>query len=208
MIDCGPDFLEQAARERIKKIDAVVLTHLHADAAGGLKKLNKWTDRAVLVYTEKANFKRIKNLEMLRLKDIGLGRVKRIGPFRVSAHRVQHGLTPGFPTVGYKIDSRVGYISDAGAISKNNLNYFKNLDLLFLDSAVYFARKMKGHLNPVQAIEYIKILKPKRAVLTQIGHGFPAYAKANREMQKYWKENKEGVRTKVLLGFDGMKIDI
>lgn len=208
LIDCGPDFLEQAAREKIKKIDAVILTHAHADAAGGLKKLGEWTKRAVPVYTEQANFKRIKNLQKLELKNIGLARVKRVGPFKVSAYRVKHGLTSGFPTLGFKIDNRFGYISDVGEIPKKNLKYFKNLDLLFLDCAMYFGKKMKGHLNPAQAVEYIKILNPQKAVFTQIGHGFPPYEKAKREIEKYWQANKEGVRSKVLVGHDGMKFKI
>jgi phosphoribosyl 1,2-cyclic phosphate phosphodiesterase len=200
LIDCSPDFLEQTERERIKKIDAVLLTHLHADAAGGLKKLNKWTKKKVPVYTERSNFKRIKHLNNLDLKEVKLGRVKLIGPFRVTAYRVRHGLTPGFPTVGYRIDKKFGYISDVGEIPKNNLKYFKNLKLLFLDGAIWLSRRMRGHLNVWEAIELSRVLKAKKTVLTQIGHGYPVHHQAVREINK--------IDRRVGLAYDGMKLKI
>lgn len=178
----------------------MILTHLHADAAGGLKNLNKWIKKPIPVYTERSNFKRIKNLKNLDFKEIKLGRVKSIGPFKVSAYRVKHGLTPGFPTVGYQIDKKLGYISDVGEIPNKNLKYFKNLKLLFLDGAIWFGRKMKGHLNVKEAVELSRLLNPKKTVLTQIGHGYPLYYQAVREINKIDK--------RIGLAYDGMKLKV
>jgi len=201
LVDCSPDFLEQVEREKIKKIDAVILTHLHADAAGGLVKLNKWTKKEVAVYTERVNFKKIKKYKNFKLNEIKLDRTRKIGMFRVAAYRVKHGLTPGFPTVGYQIDKKLGYISDVGEIPKKNINKFKHLKLLFLDGAIWFGRKMKGHLNTGEAIELIKILNPRKTILTQIGHGYPPYHQAAREIAKQGDKN-------ITLGYDGMKFSI
>jgi len=199
LIDCSPDFLEQAAREKIKTVDAVILTHAHADAAGGLKRLSRWSKKPISIYTERTNIKRFKHLKNLHFKEIILGRVKPIGPSRVSAFRVKHGLTAGFPTVGYAIDKNFGYISDVGEIPKNNKKYFQNIDLLFLDGALWFGRKMKGHLSAGEAIALARELGAKKTVLTQIGHGYPPYGQASRRI----KRESGG---KVYLGYDGMSL--
>lgn len=136
----------------------------------------------------------------MQLKDIKLGRSKSIGPFKVSAYRVMHGLTFGFPTVGYRIDKKLGYISDVGKIPKKNFHNFKNLKLLFLDGAMWFGKRMKGHLNVEEAIELSMALKSKKTVLTQIGHGYPPYHQAVREINM--------VDGRVGLAYDGMKIKI
>jgi len=200
LIDCSPDFLEQVERQKIKNIDAVILTHLHSDAAGGLKKFNKWAKKSVSIYTERSNFKRIKHLKNLDLREIQLGRSKSIGPFKVSAYRVMHGLTPGFSTVGYRIDKKLGYISDVGEIPKKNLHYFKNLKLLFLDGALWFGKRMKGHLNVEEAAELSRVLESKKTVLTQVGHGYPPYGQAVRKIKKVGKRME--------LAYDGMKFKV
>ena len=39
LIDCGPDFRQQAIRAKLKKIDAVLFTHEHSDHTAGLDDL-------------------------------------------------------------------------------------------------------------------------------------------------------------------------
>ena len=39
LIDCGPDFRQQMLGQEFKKIDAVLLTHVHYDHVGGIDDL-------------------------------------------------------------------------------------------------------------------------------------------------------------------------
>lgn len=39
LIDCGPDFRQQMLGQEFRKIDAVLLTHIHYDHVGGLDDL-------------------------------------------------------------------------------------------------------------------------------------------------------------------------
>ncbi|MFC2658911.1 MAG: MBL fold metallo-hydrolase, partial [Segatella sp.] len=39
LIDCGPDFREQMLLQPFRKIDAVLLTHIHYDHVGGIDDL-------------------------------------------------------------------------------------------------------------------------------------------------------------------------
>ncbi|GAA6010385.1 hypothetical protein JCM11491_006298 [Sporobolomyces phaffii] len=55
LIDCGKTFREQALRffpgKGLRKVDACILTHHHADATGGLDDLRAWTDNAAIQRT-------------------------------------------------------------------------------------------------------------------------------------------------------------
>jgi len=52
LIDCGPTFYSSAlshfAAQKLRKIDAVLLTHAHADAILGLDNLRSWTMGGVI----------------------------------------------------------------------------------------------------------------------------------------------------------------
>ena len=43
LIDVGPDFRQQALRENIRKIDAILLTHSHADHLHGIDDLRNFS---------------------------------------------------------------------------------------------------------------------------------------------------------------------
>jgi len=43
LIDVSADFRQQALREKIKKIDAVLITHCHADHVGGIPDIRSYT---------------------------------------------------------------------------------------------------------------------------------------------------------------------
>ncbi|GAA5832809.1 hypothetical protein JCM5353_008341 [Sporobolomyces roseus] len=55
LIDCGKTFREQAIeffpKKGLRKIDALILTHHHADAIDGLDDLRAWTNKAVIEKT-------------------------------------------------------------------------------------------------------------------------------------------------------------
>ena len=55
LIDCSPDFREQALRHKIKRLDALILTHHHADHVNGLDDLRAYWwihQRPIEVYGE------------------------------------------------------------------------------------------------------------------------------------------------------------
>ncbi len=82
LIDSGPDIFEQLSKHKPKRIDAVLLTHGHEDAGGGLRDLDDWLTQehgmrdAIPVFTDHltaerltTRFGKFKNLYFSKLKD-------------------------------------------------------------------------------------------------------------------------------------------
>ena len=55
LIDCGPDFRQQALLNRINKIDALLLTHEHFDHMGGIDDLRPFGDVSIYANDETLN---------------------------------------------------------------------------------------------------------------------------------------------------------
>ena len=80
-----------------------------------------------------------------------------IVPFQVT-----HGL---IKSTGYIMD-RIAYISDCNYVSIKNLERLKNLNYLVLDCLKI--DKHPSHFNLVEALNLINIIKPKKAILTNL----------------------------------------
>ena len=75
---------------------------------------------------------------------------------------VKHGM---IKATGYLFD-KIAYISDCNKIPKKSFDYLYNLEYLIIDCL----RKNKhpSHFNYDEALELIKIVKPKKAILTNL----------------------------------------
>ncbi|MFA5129104.1 MAG: MBL fold metallo-hydrolase [Patescibacteria group bacterium] len=207
LIDCGPDFLEQIKREKIVTADAVLLTHGHADATGGLKKLTA-ADYALKIFSEKQTLKYLKRVygKLLPNRIIKPNRSLKIFGLKIVPFRVKHALREKtFLTLGFKIGPLV-YASDVSSIPKSSEKYFKNAKVLFLDSAMWLGTKMAWHLSVERAIALAKKFHAKKLYLTQIGHNYPPHKIAQKEINSYCRKNK--IKFSVILAYDGLKIKI
>lgn len=208
LIDCGPDIKEQTKREKIKSIDAILLTHAHADAAGGLKKL-QITNYKLQIFGEQQTLKYLKRMYSqfpFAIQIIKPDKSFKLFNLTVTPFRVRHTFQEKkFPTLGFKIGPLV-YASDVSIIPYQSEKYFKKAKILFLDGAMWFDKKIKWHLNTEEAILLAKKFRVKKLYLTQIGHSYPPHQIAQREISKYCKKQK--ITFKVILAYDGMKIKI
>ncbi|MCX6745771.1 MAG: MBL fold metallo-hydrolase [Candidatus Parcubacteria bacterium] len=221
LIDASPDFLKQVKQNKIKKIDAVLVTHPHFDAYGGITQLNAWLKSPIPIYCQKQTWliikKRFKNLPNLKYKEIVPYKKFIVNNFPPKADPpraeiilplpVQHSIINErkFPTLAFKIKNLI-YCSDVKTIPAKSLGYFKNIQNLILDAAMYFNKQIFSHLNTADAILLAKKLKIKKLYLTQIGHSYPPYKTAQKEIQRFVRQNK--IKTNVYLAFDKMKIKL
>ena len=211
LIDVSPDFLKQAKINKLKKINAVLITHPHLDAYGGIKQLNDWLKSPISIYCQIQTWqiikKRFKNLPNIKFKAIKPYNHLTINNLAILPLPIYHSIIneQKFPTLAFKIKNLI-YCSDVKTIPAKSLKYFRNTQNLILDAAMYFNKQIFSHLNTADAILLAKKLKVKNLYLTQVGHSYPPFKTAQKQVQKFARKNK--IITKVNLAFDGLKIKL
>jgi phosphoribosyl 1,2-cyclic phosphate phosphodiesterase len=211
LIDASPDFLKQIKINKIKKINAVLITHPHFDAYGGIKQLNSWLKSPINLYCQKQTWeiikKRFKNLSNLKFRKIKPFNNLTINNLTIFLLPVQHSIIneQKFPTLAFKIKNLI-YCSDVKTIPAKSLKYFKNVKNLILDAAMYFNKQIFSHLNTRDSILLAYKLKVENLYLTQIGHSYPPFLIAQKEIKEFVKQNK--IKTRVSLAFDTLKIKL
>lgn len=204
LIDAGPDIGYQLAAHRVERIDAVLLTHAHLDAAAGLSTLDAWAAARGLVlpvYTEAATPRRYGEFERLEYRFVKAGHKTRIGVVPTRFFRVRHSLQPGFPTLGFRL-GELAYASDAAAVPPISRQKLQGVRTFVLDAAFWFGTKYRGHLTPDKSIRIARWVGVEHLVLTQTGHTYPPHAEAEASIRRHAAEHAPGL--KVSLAYDGM----
>jgi len=204
IIDTTPDFREQAIRENLRRLDAVLYTHAHADHILGLDDLRPLSygrpekiplyaqpESAALLrnmfrYIFEGNYK-FGGLAQVELKIIE-GPVELFGA-RFAPVRVLHGDAE---IVGFRFGS-AAYLTDHSAIPEESFAALQNLDVLFLDALRY--KPHPTHSTVDASLAIVERVKPKRAFFTHICHDLP-HEETNRTLPP-----------NVRLSYDGMKLD-
>jgi phosphoribosyl 1,2-cyclic phosphate phosphodiesterase len=97
---------------------------------------------------------------------------------------------------GYLFNN-IAYISDCSSISSKSLKKLINLKLLIIDCLKFKAHAT--HLNFKKCLSYIKILKPKKTILTNL-HSDIDYLSFKKKLSKISKT--------ITPGYDGLKVVI
>ncbi len=220
VIDVGKFFwhsaLDWLVRYRVPTLDAVVLTHSHADAIGGLDDLRDWTNysRAPLpVYVRQQDLDILARTHfyIVDTDRAAAGGVARLDfnvidatPFEVEGLRltplpVPHGEnTTAF---GYRFGDVV-YISDASGIPDATAELMVGADLMVMD-ALRPRRPHGSHLILEQALDQLRRFRPRRALLTDMTHDYD-HESANAELSRL----RETDGLDVQLAYDGLRIPV
>jgi phosphoribosyl 1,2-cyclic phosphate phosphodiesterase len=205
LIDSTPDFREQALRENITHLDAVLYTHTHADHILGIDDLRPLTYRhkpgKLPLYATPRACEFLRNMFRYifepKYKFGGLAQVELHpieGPLELFDARFEpltviHGETP---ILGFRFGS-AAYLTDHSEVPAETLEKLRNLDILFLDALRY--KPHPTHSTVEQSLKIVEKVKPKRTFFTHICHDLPHEA-TNAALPP-------GVR----LAFDGMKLE-
>jgi len=204
LIDTTPDFREQAIREQIRSLDAVLYTHTHADHILGIDDLRPLSfhrrDRIPLyARPDAADFLR----NMFRyifdptykyggLAQVELNTIE--GPLdlfgmRFEPVRVMHG---DLEIIGFRFGS-AAYLTDFSEIPDASFAQLEGLDILFLDALRH--KPHPTHSTVENSLRIVERVKPKRAFFTHICHDLPHDA-TNASLPSH-----------VRLSYDGMKLE-
>lgn len=217
LIDCGPDVLEQLKRTNISRIHGVVLTHGHADAAGGVKKLDHWLTRqknklTVPLITDRVTWARIQKTQgpISALCGVILENYKplQLGDIQITPLPVKHAFSRGFPTLGFLFNRDLAYASDFHDLPSETIKHLRGVPTLVLDGAAYFGTHIPSHLSADQAIRWAERLETENLFLTQIGHSYPPHEVAQLAVDHFLKDHDIKKPSLVRLTYDGLKITI
>jgi phosphoribosyl 1,2-cyclic phosphate phosphodiesterase len=204
LIDTTPDFREQAIREQIRQIDAVLYTHTHADHILGiddLRPLSFHRDGKIPLYArpEAAEFLRnmfryifeadykFGGLAQVELKPIA-GEFELFGATFVPVP-VIHGDTEIY---GFRFGS-AAYLTDFSALPESSYPLLQDLDVLFLDALRY--KPHPTHSTVEQSLRIAEQLGANRVFFTHICHDL-AHDATNAALPPH-----------VRLSYDGMKLE-
>lgn len=221
LLDCSSDFYEQAQREGLDCIDAIIISHAHSDAISGLKQLKKWKqkhkiDSKIPVYAELQTFRKIKSklgkkvFDEIAVKVIHADKSYHMGPFHITPFRVKHSIQKGFPTTGSYIEynnERLTYVEDVDSWDKDKQKYFENQDVLIIDGAFWDRVMIPGHRAILKDLPDSIKWDNKLLVWTQCDVQIPLYEVANKIVKENVKKLK-GNPDKFEISYDGMTIDV
>ena len=181
LVDTSADFRQQALRAKIKKLDAVLITHCHVDHIFGLDDIRPLNFRygAMGIYADENAWKDLRRVFQYIFKPTHFGGglpqliphiIEKNAAFcfgenlTVTPLEVIHGK---LPVLAYRFND-FAYATDLNFISEESMNGLQDLDVLVLDCVRI--KPHATHLGLYEALEYIERLKPKRAFLTHLNH--------------------------------------
>jgi phosphoribosyl 1,2-cyclic phosphate phosphodiesterase len=183
LIDTGPDFHAQAVREGVRRVDAVLYTHGHADHVMGFDDLRPLSFRGtgnLPVYADDETAKSIERIfdYTFRTEDryptSARVQIHRIDPspgagveiFGACFRRIP--VTHGEQEItGYRFGS-VAYLTDMSDIPEVSFPLLEDLDVLVLDALRHDPHPSHSHLE--KSIAFVEKIKPRRAFFTHMSH--------------------------------------
>ena len=183
LIDTSPDLREQLLDANVDHVDAVFLTHEHADQTHGIDDLRGVVmrmRRRIPTYLSQSTAKDIlvrfgycfetppgsDYPPILDQHGIEEGEQRTVtgkgGALTLSAFLVQHG---NIPVTGYRFND-VAYTPDLNDIPERSVGALENLDLWIIDALRYTPHP--SHFSVADALSWIKRMKPRRAIITNM----------------------------------------
>lgn len=177
LIDCGPDFRQQALRAGISRLDGVVLTHEHYDHVGGLDDLRPYCTHAEMpVYTSLRVINQLKaampysfsphpypGVPLYNMHAVD-GESFTVGDLEMTPIALQHHT---LPVLGLRIGD-LAYLTDFNHIESEELEKLKGVNVLIID-----ALRVEEHISHnslPQALAIIEAVKPTSAWLIHMSH--------------------------------------
>ncbi len=183
LVDATPDLREQLLDARIEELDAVLLTHEHADHTHGIDDLRPFfvkTRKPVDIYMDEPTARAMharfgycfrtppgsQYPPTLREHRLTPGKAMTIdgkgGPIDVLPILQDHG---DIPSLGFRFGN-LAYSCDIKGLPADSLPLMAGLDLWIVDALRIHPHP--SHMNLAESLDWIARVKTKRAILTNL----------------------------------------
>jgi phosphoribosyl 1,2-cyclic phosphate phosphodiesterase len=179
LIDTSPDMRAQLLDARVAHLDAVIMTHAHADHLHGLddlRALNRLMQQPIPIYADATTLGEIRQRFGYALEPIPAGQIFYKptvvphtigGPFTAAGLPVipfvqDHGYST---TLGFRIGA-LGYSTDVVELDEAAFAILAGVDLWIVDCLRYETHPT--HSDLAKTLSWIDRVKPRHAVLTHM----------------------------------------
>jgi len=208
LIDTSPDLRSQLLKNRIKTIDKVFYTHLHADQTHGINDLRPFyliNKKQIPVFADDKTSRYLNTTfkycfkssygypSTLKLKNLNNKHTfkNKSNQIMIESIPTEHGK---IESICYLINRKLAYASDISLFYKRDYKKLTKLDYLIVDCLWY--RNHSAHFNLDQVLDLVKILLPKKTILTNM-HSDLDYDHLKKILPK-----------NIVPGYDGMSVNL
>jgi phosphoribosyl 1,2-cyclic phosphate phosphodiesterase len=206
LVDTATDLRQQALTRGVRRVDAILYTHSHADHVMGfdeVRRFNAISGTPIPAYADAQTGADLRRMftyvfDPPKQKGGGIPQVVlttidgpfAIGPLRVQPVPLRHGSRP---ILGFRFGTSA-YLTDCSGIPDESWPLLEGLDLLVLDALRH--RPHPTHFTVAEALQVVERLRPSRTYFTHICHDLPHDA-TNRSLPR-----------SVELAYDGLALTI
>lgn len=205
-IDAGPDFRYQMLREKVKKLDAILITHCHKDHIAGIddvRSFNYIYRKAMDIYAVTRDQEAIRREFAYAFDKMRYPGVPEINLIKFTEKPFSIGDIEIIPLPAMHMKMKVmgfrtgyfSYVTDTNYIPAETLDKISGSKVVVLNAL----RKNPhpSHFNLEEAVKVLEFLRPEKAYITHISHMMGLHEDVQKELPGF-----------IELAYDGLKLEI